>query len=386
MFNRRLASLRVGVTLGAGLAMALLPRVGFCLWTMIDVSGSSASTSSCAQSLGPGGAFVGFISDAATGSFLALRVSPTGAVSTLPPLPGDNANRAFGIGPGGAIAGWSYNGSLQRASLYVPAFNPVPPMRGIPRAEQYIALNTDVAAGSSLSVANDVNGSAVAVGTYEPAGSTNNQAFRSDEQIVLSPTFRMTTVRVTTSLAPSLGSPTSSEARAINEAGVIVGSALRSGAMVREPFLLDAQGPIFLGAVASNSGASASDVSANGIVVGSYLSGGANHSFRWNDANGNRVVDAGEASFPGGTGIASAAHGVNQSGQVVGQAFIGTSWVAYISFTGAALVPLASLTIMPSGWTLQNAHAIDDSNRIVGCATNPSGVSRAVLLTWTPDT
>ncbi len=77
----------------------------------------------------------------------------------------------------------------------------------------------------------------------------------------------------------------------------------------------------------------------------------------------------------------SVAHGINNSGQVVGEAM--TSSAAFHAFLYSGSGPMQDLNnlIVPtSGLTLTRANAINDKGQIVGSGTNPAGQTRAFLL------
>jgi probable HAF family extracellular repeat protein len=87
-------------------------------------------------------------------------------------------------------------------------------------------------------------------------------------------------------------------------------------------------------------------------------------------------------TLPGGS--SSIAHGINDSGQVVGWADTsGGNWHAFL-YSNGAMADLNAL-VPASGWTLENANAINDSGQIVGYGINPSGSTDAFLLTPTPE-
>lgn len=402
------APCRLTLSIAACLTLAPLSRPVQAAWGVVDLGGPDPARASCALAMNGNGVAAGSI-DVSGGKPNALQVSLTGALSTIPPLPGHYANQAAGIGTWGAVVGWSHFDYKEhwepsrRAFLYVPAYVPAFEWPGNPsRPAQLIDLHTGAALGQAWSHAHDVNGSAVVVGEIHPFGTALNQAFKSEE--VASYSWQQGSGswwglgvvfnRQTTALAPHLGNAVISRANGINDAGVIVGKVVRSFPMRPEPFVLDASGPIYLGAaLTSPLSGEATDISANGIVVGyqatytdyNYPPAGVigARSFRWKDVNGNRAVDAGEASFPG-PGFDSVPRAVNQHGTVVGTArFNNNTWTPYISFGGDHMMMLT--VNLPLGWQLTQANAIDDSYRIIGCARNHLGVERAVLLTLEPD-
>ena len=84
------------------------------------------------------------------------------------------------------------------------------------------------------------------------------------------------------------------------------------------------------------------------------------------------------------SGYASYAYGINNSGQVVGSVVIGvTPYYAFL-YSGGVMTNLNNLIIGGSGWTLQEATAINDSGQIVGYGVNPSGQIHAFMLNPLP--
>lgn len=78
---------------------------------------------------------------------------------------------------------------------------------------------------------------------------------------------------------------------------------------------------------------------------------------------------------------AGEADAINNLGQVVGEALIGSSAYHAFLYSGGTLQDLNNLIPSNSGWTLTEATGMNDSGQICGYGFNPSGQSRAFLLT-----
>ncbi len=180
------------------------------------------------------------------------------------------------------------------------------------------------------------------------------------------------------------GGPTSalgfiSSANGINNSGQVVGwsaAILADGTYAQHAFLTSASGPMRDLGTLGGSTAVASAINHNGQVVGwssiILLGGTPQHAFLWTATGGMQDL--------GSWGGDSWAHGINNSGQVVGAA-------ATISPTGAS-VQHAFLWTAAGGLqdlgTLgggnSSASAINDNGQIVGYANIGSGQQHAFLL------
>ena len=85
-------------------------------------------------------------------------------------------------------------------------------------------------------------------------------------------------------------------------------------------------------------------------------------------------------------GSNSAANGINNNGQVVGNSFavVGNSPFqtqdAFL-YSNGKMIDLNSLIDANSGWTLVDATAINDKGQIVGLGLNAQGLEKSFLLT-----
>ena len=106
-------------------------------------------------------------------------------------------------------------------------------------------------------------------------------------------------------------------------------------------------------------------------------------------------TDLGAFRDPDGSVLGTAAIGINNNGQIVGDVPLFTKnkkcpkneacppidkSIALI-FTSSGPVDLNTLILANSGFTLNEAMAINDAGQIIANATNGSGVRHAVLLT-----
>ena len=113
----------------------------------------------------------------------------------------------------------------------------------------------------------------------------------------------------------------------------------------------------------------ATAINNNGVVVGGFDTTTFYHAF---STSGGDL-----GTLPGTTN--SEAHGINDSGQIVGYCF-GVGVAAAFIYTNGTMTDLNSLIPTNSGWTLINAEGINNSGQIVGYGSGPSG-HNAFLLT-----
>jgi probable HAF family extracellular repeat protein len=160
---------------------------------------------------------------------------------------------------------------------------------------------------------------------------------------------------------------------AINDSGQVVGfnSVLRGIANLAFNFTSG-------GALAPNQ-SWATAINNNGQVVGQY-DNSSYHAFLY---SGGTETDLG--TLPGTA--SSEAHGINDSGQIVGYCFnnVNGAGVAAFIYKNGAMTDLNSLIPVNSDWDLINAEGINNNGQIVGYGTNPSGQTVAFLLTPVPE-
>jgi probable HAF family extracellular repeat protein len=114
-------------------------------------------------------------------------------------------------------------------------------------------------------------------------------------------------------------------------------------------------------------------LNSSGDVVGnSQTAQGYMNAFEW---NGTQMVDLGTLG-----GTQSYAYGVNDQGSAVGYSYItGNAATHGFMYANGILVDLNSLLPIGSGWTINQAYAIDDAGDILGIGTL-AGQSYAVDL------
>jgi probable HAF family extracellular repeat protein len=83
--------------------------------------------------------------------------------------------------------------------------------------------------------------------------------------------------------------------------------------------------------------------------------------------------------------LSTIANGINDSGQVVGDAENSSYLDHAFLYSSGTMQDLNNLIRGNSGWTLEEASGINDSGQICGYGINPSGQTDAFLLTPTPE-
>jgi probable HAF family extracellular repeat protein len=166
---------------------------------------------------------------------------------------------------------------------------------------------------------------------------------------------------------------TFSQALGINASGQVMGSS------ANHAFIWQAgSGMQNLGTLGGNT-SSAWGINNSGQVVGnSETSGGPAHAFLYS-GNGP-MQDLG--TLLGGT--SSHATGINDSGKIVGYASTSDNPHAFL-YSGGSMTDLNSLVDLDSGWTLEQANAINNIGQIVGMGRNAAGQGFAFLLTPIPE-
>jgi probable HAF family extracellular repeat protein len=196
-------------------------------------------------------------------------------------------------------------------------------------------------------------------------------------------------VRSSTGVMQELGLPAGSDrasAAAINDAGLIVGSAKEDLYGYERALLWKPDGSFTdLGDLPGGVDSSvASDINELGQVVGSGTAADGRHAFLWTAGGG--MSDLGV--LPGG-GIRSSASAINELGEVVGAGAYASnqygSTAMYWS-SGTGMLDLNNLLdASGAGWRLVFATDINSSGQIVGSAFSPTGETRAFLLTPVPE-
>ena len=176
----------------------------------------------------------------------------------------------------------------------------------------------------------------------------------------------------------------------INNSGQVVGefstgSSYPSGFGTRHAFLYSGGSMLDLGTLSGGTSSDANGINNLGQVVGwADVGSGAWHAFLY---DGGTMQDLGTLSGDD----SSVAQAINDRGQVVGYAYNSTGSSAPHAFlySGGSMMDLNNLIVPGSGWTLEEATGINDSGQICGYGMSPPvyGVveEHAFLLTPTPE-
>jgi probable HAF family extracellular repeat protein len=282
---------------------------------------------------------------------------------------GGQAGTAYAINDSGVVTGSARNsGQTLRAFRWIDANG-----NGASDPGEMIELGT---LGGPTVEAYDINASQQIVGVSELSAVTVD-----DRAFVWQPGVGMRM------LTAPWGTPI--RAFGINDAGQIAGTATHS-ASGTHAFVTVGGVALDLGTL-GGAVSFATEVNDVGEVAGySYIFSNtitqSFHAFRWKDANTNGQSDAGEMQDLGTLGGRhSYAYDINDSGLVVGRSEITAGSSATRAFIWSSTGGLQDLNnVVPgTGWTFQEAHAINDRGQIVGFGLNPDGKVRGFLLTPT---
>ena len=225
----------------------------------------------------------------------------------------------------------------------------VPPTHAATAA--YTVLDLGTLRGDSASVAMGINNHGDVVGWS--TGPTGTRAF----------VYREATGMVA---LPAVAGRPVTMARAINDEGVVVGTASTGGTDVGHAVRWQAGAAQDLGTLGGGTFSEARDVNASGTTVGSsstiggQLSG--THAFRYSDAAG--MVDL-TAGFDDGR-----AEGINDTGQIVGW----RNGRAY-RLSGSTFTDLG----VPTGFAQSFAVAINATGQVAGHVISPTGNSERIF-------
>jgi probable HAF family extracellular repeat protein len=170
--------------------------------------------------------------------------------------------------------------------------------------------------------------------------------------------------------------------RAVNQAGQVVGGKFtgrldRNGSPIEEPVLWSGGALTYLGTLGGSGNSFAEGINDWGQVVGEADTGSATAAFLWQSGAMERIPLA-ESRY-------SAAYGINNLGQVVGRMYPpGLVPPRAFLFSGGVAADLNDLISGDLGWVLTSAYAINDAGQIVGTGTY-GGDSRMFLLTPVPE-
>jgi probable HAF family extracellular repeat protein len=270
---------------------------------------------------------------------------------------------AVAVNQGGAVAGTAQNSSSIR--------------RAFIRASGGTMQDLGTLGGETAQ-AFDMNASGQVVGVSEDDGGLQDRAFVWQSGAGMQ------------GLTASWGTPI--RAFGINNAGQIVGTANRFDNGTHA-FVTIGGAAVDIGTL-GGSLSFASDINESGEVAGyAYIATTpnnitqSNHAFYWKDANGNGQSDAGEMQDLGtlGAGRQSFANDINDSAVVVGNSETVLNSFATHAFiwTGAGGMKDLNTVVPNTGWTFQEARAVNNRGQIVGIGLNPQGKTHAFLLTPT---
>jgi probable HAF family extracellular repeat protein len=204
--------------------------------------------------------------------------------------------------------------------------------------------------------------------------------------------FRTSGLRAIDAATDDLGTlgGTFKNAQGINELGQVVGGGLLRGDQIWHAYRTAPDAPINpatddLGGLGGNF-SEAWAINDLGQVVGTAtLPNGAERAFRTAPGAAiNALTDD-----LGTLGISSNATDINNSGVVVGYSQVSAKdfdWHAFVCFPGEPMADLNALLVNPlPGAVLVKAHGLNDSGRIVGEMLLGDGATRAFLLTPVPE-
>jgi probable HAF family extracellular repeat protein len=225
-----------------------------------------------------------------------------------------------------------------------------------------------LAGGTTVSRAYAINDSGVIAGTSQFSGGGNNDyhVFR----------YAGGTMTELGTLISGSGAGVTAHATGINASGQIVGYSNYSGGTATQYHAFLCTGTTFqdLGTLGGAS-SWAKDVNDSGTVVGYAAdSAGASHAYYWTSAGG--MVDLGFLSG----GSASRAHGITNSGIIVGDSTVGGTNRAMVWTATGGLVDLYNLLPSGSGWdSLTAAYGISENGWVTGTGVY-GGVQEAFRL------
>jgi probable HAF family extracellular repeat protein len=180
-----------------------------------------------------------------------------------------------------------------------------------------------------------------------------------------------------------LGAPSgypSIKARAINNAGMVVGSMMNASNTITRAFLYNGGSITDIGTLSSYAQADARAINASGQVAGyCYTPDQGGHGYLY---TAGTMTDLGTLG-----GSVSFANDVNAGGLVVGASYYmggGFTTRAFL-YSNGTMTDLNDSLVTGSQWTLTTAYAINDNGWIVGSGINSSGQSHAFLLTPIPE-
>ena len=307
-------------------------------WTVTDL-GTFGGATSQALDVNEQGDVVGDARLANNDAHAFLEASP---LTDLGTLGGDGHSSATEINDAGLIVGWSWapGTTTRHAVMYAGG------------------VMSDLFPGSAAS-ALAVNSAGQIVGV------------RGDEAFLRSGT--------TTTNLGTLGGATS-QARDINDQGVIVGWAELADGTTERAFVYQAGQMADIGTLGGTN-SRAYGVNSQGWVAGDSQTAG--NASDWPPGHGfifrnGTMTDIGTLG-----GAKSHADAINDEGVVVGEAMLAddTTWHAFAYFDGEMTDLNDRLAAGFREWTLEQARGINEARQIVGVGTTPEGDRHAYLAT-----
>jgi probable HAF family extracellular repeat protein len=323
-----------------------------CLASLLALASFAAAQTYTVTDLGPGGGIGGgrainILGDVVVDNGgISYVWTPAYHYLALAPLPGGTETTALGINSHGLVVGESYFSEGYHAVLWT---------NGKPQ-------DLGTLPGGVLSWANAINALGQAVGAADGTDV-------GPEATVWS-----------SSGPQGLGFLTGggySEALGINRVGQVVGFSDVTGGNSDGFIWSKATGMQDLGSLPGGGGSSASAINDSGQVAGgSGCGAGCQHAVLWTSVKGG-VQDLGV--LPGAS--FSSAYGINNHGVVVGSSgYINNADHAFIWTSTGGMQDLNDLIPQNSGWSLQDAFAINDNEQIAGFGVL-NGQERGFLLT-----
>ena len=305
-----------------------------------------AGDSSCAYGINNNGLIAGESVVAGPQGYCNAFLYSDGIMQNLGTLPGNVQSYANGINDKGQIVGYCMTSEyLQTAFIF---------SGGIMQSLGSIATNSD-------SLANGINNKGQVVGSSVVSGGAVHGFLYSG------------------GVMQDLGSMGGnySVAYGINDNGQIVGVSGTSVAQKEDAFLYNAGTMQDLGTLGGNF-STALAINNKGEIIG-YSTTASNESHAFIYTNGV-MVDLGTLG-----GSLSYALGINDEGQIVGLSYTSNdSAIHAFLYTNGTMVDLDNLLPTNSGWTFDQAGAINNSGQIVGAGFNPIGQEDAFLLSPFP--
>jgi probable HAF family extracellular repeat protein len=314
------------------------------------LTGPSGSTKSIAYGINDAGTVAGFaflVGSIGDGHAILWQ---NGSITDLGALPGNAVSMGVQINGSGQVVGYSAPSASNADEATLWQNGTLTDLRPL--------------AGTTNSVARGVNDAGQVVGnSFTPGGTTHAVVWQNSNITELG----------------MLPGGTSASAGAISSTGEVVGSATTSSGATHAVIWMN--GNISdLGTLAGGTSAYASAVNSTGEVVGSATtSNGNTHAVSWvNGASADLGVLAGD--------ITSQAYGVNSAGQIVGysssMSLNGSSATLdhAVLWQNGTMIDLNSLLPANSGWVLNRAYGINDYGQIVGTAFVGSGKIDAFVI------